>query len=64
MAVEPGWLRREAERSLTRLRPRLEGLFAGAPATSWPPFLRRLEERFATLFGSLHMLYGSRYDFF
>ena len=56
MAVEPGWLRREAERSLTRLRPRLEGLFAGAPATSWPPFLRRLEERFDTLFGSLHAL--------
>jgi amylosucrase len=63
-AAEPGWLRREAERSLTRLRPRLEALFAGEPVTSWPPFLRRVEERFATLFGSLHALYGSRYDFF
>jgi amylosucrase len=64
MAVEPGWLRREAERSLARLRPRLEGLFAGTPATSRTAFLRRLEGRFATLFGALHALYGHHYDFF
>jgi amylosucrase len=64
MAAEPGWLRREAGRSLARLRPRLEALFADAPADAWPPFERRLEARFPALFEALHALYGQHYDFF
>lgn len=49
---------------MERLRPRLEALFSGAHAAEWPPFRRRLDERFTALFAALHALYGDRYDFF
>jgi len=62
--VSPQWLRQQAELTLRRVLPRLEARFAGVPAAEWHLFEARLRGNFEHLFGLLHHLYGSRYDFF
>lgn len=60
------WIPREAERSLQRLLPRIEGVFAGdcrGPEV-WPPFRDRLQREWPALFRLLVRLYGQHYDFF
>jgi amylosucrase len=56
---EPVWYRREAQRTLGRLGPRL----AAGRARRDPAFDQRLERHFPTLFALLHELYGDAYDF-
>ena len=61
------WLERQAERSLLRLRPRLQAHFASFAQSNpgeWKAFTRRLENNFARLFQLLLHLYGDQYDFF
>jgi len=61
------WLERHAERSLRRLRPRLDARFAAFAASApdqWRTFTRRLEANFSRLFRLLVHLYGTQYDFF
>lgn len=56
-----------AERSLSRLLPRLESRFAAYAAGNpqdWAAFLQRLKTHFPGLFGILLQLYGQAYDFF
>lgn len=57
----------EGERSLNRIKPRLEAEFQRAvsadPAT-WKDFLERLDVHFPGLFTLYFDLYGSHYDFF
>ena len=60
----PQWLRQQAELTLGRLLPRLAATFAGVPAAEWQLYETRLRDNFEHLFGLLHHLYGSRYDFF
>jgi amylosucrase len=56
---------RDAQRSLTRLLPRLEQEFAAHAGTpAWDAFRRRLDEHFPRLFHLLRELYGDQYDFF
>lgn len=54
------WLRQEAERSLQRLLPRLLPTLTHDSET----FLGRLHTHWPAIFGLLHGLYGSYYDFF
>lgn len=60
-------LPRQAQRTLERIRPRLEQHFAAQaeehPA-DWQIFLRRLEQHFPALFALYYGLYSSHYDFF
>jgi amylosucrase len=61
------WLERQAERSLQRLRPRLDARFAAFARNApdeWQVFTRRLEANFSRLFQLLLHLYGNQYDFF
>ncbi len=61
------WLERQAERSLQRLRPRLDAhcaSFAQSDPNEWKAFTRRLEKNFSRLFQLLLHLYGDQYDFF
>ena len=61
------WLERQAERSLQRLRPRLDArfaVFARSAPDEWQVFTRRLEANFNRLFRLLLHLYGNQYDFF
>ena len=61
------WLERQAERSLQRLRPRLDARFAAFARSApdeWQVFTRRLEANFNRLFRLLLHLYGNQYDFF
>lgn len=58
-------MRREAERSLERLLPRLEQEFDGQLGThEWQVFQDRLYRHFDSLFNLLLKLYGNHYDFF
>ena len=54
---------REAARSLDRLRPRLQALFAGRE-DDWQAFAARLDQYFPAAFEPLRALYGTCYDFF
>ncbi len=56
------WLTQEAQRSLTRLLPRLK-LIITDPHTQ-QVFITRLENHFPRVFQLLHALYGHQYDFF
>jgi glycosidase len=61
------WLERNAERSLQRLRPRLDARFASFASSvpdEWRAFTHRLEANFDRLFRLLLRLYGNQYDFF
>jgi amylosucrase len=61
------WLERQAERSLQRLRPRLDARFAPFASSApdeWGAFMRRLEANLGRLFPLLLHLYGNQYDFF
>jgi amylosucrase len=61
------WLERQAERSLQRLRPRLEARFASFAKSTpkeWEVFTSRLEANFGRLFQLLLHLYEGQYDFF
>lgn len=61
------WVREQAARSLQRLWPRLAttlGNEATAQPAAWSAFHDRLEREWPRLFGLLHRLYGSEYDFF
>ena len=53
-----------AQRSLTRLRPRLQALFTTADDTLWQTFDARLTAHFPALFDLLLGIYGAQYDFF
>ncbi|MCU0508530.1 MAG: alpha-amylase family protein, partial [Anaerolineae bacterium] len=57
-------IRKEGRLTLARILPRLRTEFAGAPPEEWGAIEARLEAQFERLFGLLHHLYGSRYDFF
>lgn len=54
------WLAQEAQRTLKRLLPRVEQDITQDRAT----FMRRLDERWESIFSLLHGLYGTYYDFF
>jgi len=57
-------LQKEAQRTFTRLLPRLESEFTAVTATeAWATFRRRLDAYFDDLFDLLFALYGDRYDF-
>ncbi len=59
------WLDRQAQASLERLLPRLEGQFgAAAERDAWQTFVERLNAHFPRLFRLLYRLYGDQYDFF
>jgi amylosucrase len=61
------WLERNAERSLQRLRPRLDARFASFASSApdeWRAFTHRLEANFDRLFRLFLHLYGNQYDFF
>lgn len=60
---EIDWATREANRTLTRLLPRLDPLLAQAPEER-ALFVERLQRRFKALFVRLLELYGREYDFF
>jgi glycosidase len=56
-----------AQRSLTRLLPRLTAQYAGFAAShpqEWQVFLRRVQLHFPRLFAILLEIYGQQYDFF
>jgi amylosucrase len=54
-----------AQRSLERLRPRLQARFEReSNKEDWAAFDSRLETHFPRLFGLLYELYGQMYDFF
>ncbi len=61
------WTRRQAEKSLGRILPRLrqdmEPDISGSPA-EWDAFEKRLRREFSYLFKLLFELYGGHYDFF
>jgi len=60
-------LRRKAEKTLTRILPRLEVRFAAGRAQQpeqWDTLLRRLETYFPDLFSRYYRLYARHYDFF
>ncbi len=58
-------MERQAQISLTRLRPRIERYFhAEGHAALWYSFEARLETYFERLFAPLLLLYGQQYDFF
>jgi len=57
--------RERAEKTLRRLRPRLEERYASrVDPVNWEAFSRRLEVHFESLFSPLHAMYGGAYDFF
>src|SRR5579875_111990 len=56
---------RQAQVSLARILPRLEGRCAAYVETpEWATFSRRLRNHFEALFRPLVQLYGAQYDFF
>ncbi len=58
---------KEAQKTLTRLLPRLDSVFKDAACEDphqWKEFKARLEEYFPRLFPILLHLYGNQYDFF
>jgi amylosucrase len=58
---------RETSRSLARILPRLEAVFAkeiSADPRGWQNFLQRLDRHFPTLFQLYFDLYNTHYDFF
>jgi len=64
---QPIDFKKEASRTLDRLRPRLESSFSAYAAQNpeaWSMFISRLDEQFPALFKILVHLYGDRYDFF
>lgn len=66
IATHSGLLR-EANRSLERLRPRLEQRFAAQAAAApgdWQALTQRIEANFPNLFSLYYGLYHQRYDFF
>ncbi len=65
--IDETFLKRETERSLQRLLPRLEQTFARQIKRSpqeWKAFQRRLQLHYPHLFHLYYQLYASRYDFF
>ena len=65
--IQPISFDSESERTLKRLSPRLETIFAreiSADPKGWQAFIRRLDAHFATLFHLYYDLYSDRYDFF
>lgn len=59
--------KKEALRTLDRLRPRLESsfsIYAAQNPEAWSLFISRLEKHFPPIFRILVHLYGERYDFF
>lgn len=54
------WLNQQARLSLDRLLPRIEPLLNADSG----PFIERLRAFFPAIFGHLHALYGTHYDFF
>jgi amylosucrase len=60
----------ESQRSLARLRPRIQERVMASRHPAFPPDIlieileKRLEERWAPFFLLLHRLYGKHYDFF
>ncbi len=59
------WFQRHSVTSLQRLLPRLESRFNEYVGTDeWQNYVQRLRKHFPRLFGCLHRLYGSHYDFF
>lgn len=54
------WLNQQARLSLDRLLPRIEPLLKADSER----FIERLRAFFPAIFGHLHALYGTRYDFF
>lgn len=66
MMHEAETLRRQANRSLDRLLPRVRTAFAdaGGSTEDWGAFETRLRREWERLFGLLLQLYGQQYDFF
>lgn len=56
------WLKQQAELTITRLLPRCETVLRDIDDADI--FYERVEREFPRLFGLLHHLYGSQYDFF
>lgn len=60
-------IEKDSQKSLKRLRPRLESHFSSYAKSNpdeWGVFLKRLESNFNRLFELLIQLYGNQYDFF
>jgi glycosidase len=67
MKLDETTLKRETERSLNRLLPRLEQTFSRQikrQPQEWQAFRRRLESNYPQLFRLYYQLYASQYDFF
>ena len=65
MNQDAAWLAEHSTASLKRLLPRIEERFKErADPVEWEAYLTRLGRHFPRLFGRLHALYGSHYDFF
>jgi amylosucrase/maltose alpha-D-glucosyltransferase/alpha-amylase len=65
MADEQTWLAEHSAESLRRLLPRIEARYrASTDPVEWESYTDRLRRHFPRLFGCLHALYGSKYDFF
>lgn len=56
------WTQREAQRTLSRLLPRIEPVLSNPE--DYRIFLTRIHDHFPRLFALLFELYGNRYDFF
>lgn len=56
------WSQREAQRTLSRLLPRIEPVLSDPE--DYRIFLTRVHDYFPRIFALLHDLYGNRYDFF
>jgi len=61
----PDWVKEQADFSLRRILPRIEGRFREeTDPAEWEAFLDRVRARFPGLFSQLYALYGHQYDFF
>jgi amylosucrase/maltose alpha-D-glucosyltransferase/alpha-amylase len=65
MSTDAGWIEEHSAASLNRLLPRIEARFKGeTESAEWAAYRTRLKRHFPRLFGRLHALYGTHYDFF
>lgn len=60
--ADPYWIHREAQRTLTRLLPRIHPYMLDTD--DYARFVSRLQQHFPKAFGHLYAIYGDQYDFF
>ena len=59
------WINKQADSSLQRILPLLAERYANkVEEGEWQGYIQSLKKYFPHLFGLLHQLYGSQYDFF